>query len=139
MSQPYHEKINISLKILGIPIPWKAPYVGSRGAFSPRYNEMKIIKSEIASQYSGPLIDIAICADFVFYMPIPKNTSKKRREAMTKGLLRPEKTPDRTNICKLYEDCLQGIVIKNDAKIVDGRVAKFYGEIPCTQIYIIEV
>ncbi len=139
MSHPLHEKRCITITIPGVPIPWKAPYVGSRGAFSPRYNEMKIIKSEIASQYNGPLIDVAVYADFFFYMPIPKNTSKKRRAAMISGLLRPEKIPDRTNICKLYEDCLQGIVIVNDAKIVDGRAAKFYGEIPSTLINIREI
>lgn len=55
---------------------------------------------------------------------------------MLDNTIRPETTPDRINLGKLYEDCLQQIVIGNDSKIVDGRVAKFYGENPRTEIYI---
>jgi Holliday junction resolvase RusA-like endonuclease len=133
------EKRQVSLNIPGIPIPWKAPYVGSRGAFSPRYKEMKIIKFEIDAQYKGPLIDTAVWVDLFFFMPIPKSTSKKKRQAMIGGFIRPTGTPDRCNLCKLYEDCLQGIVIGKDSKIIDGRVAKFYGEEPCTLIHIKEI
>jgi Holliday junction resolvase RusA-like endonuclease len=100
---------------------------------------MKIIKAEIASQYNGPLIDTAVWVDLFFHMPIPKATSKKKRELMIQGILRPIVTPDRINLGKLLEDCLQGIVIGNDSKIVDGRVAKFYSEIPNTLINIREL
>lgn len=126
----------IKVVIEGVPLPWKAPFVGSRGAYSPRYNEMKIFKSEIAHQYGGPLIETAVNVDLIFYMPIPKSTSKKKRALMISGHLRPEGPPDRTNLAKLYEDCLQQIVIGKDSRIVDGRIAKFYGEIPRTEIYI---
>ena len=117
-------------------MPWKAPYVGTRGAYSPRYHESKIIKELIRAQYKGEIIDVAIQCDLTFFMPIPKATRKKKRLLMLCDQLRPEGTPDRTNMAKLYEDLLQGIVIRKDSKIVDGRVSKFYSENPRTEIHI---
>jgi Holliday junction resolvase RusA-like endonuclease len=129
----------IEIVINGVPLPWKAPYVGSKGAYSPRYHEVQIFRKIIQDQYHGEIIDVAINCDLVFYMPIPKSVSKKKRQLMLSGSIRPEVTPDRTNMAKLYEDCLQGIVIKNDAKIVDGRISKYYSEVPRTVIVIEKV
>jgi len=124
----------IRIIIPGVPLPWKAPYVGTHGAFSPRYEAAKIIKSLIRQQYDGPVLDGYFWVDLFFYMPIPKSISKKKRQMMIDGKIRPESGGDRTNLSKFYEDLLQGIVIKNDKKIVDGRVAKWYGEEPKTVI-----
>ncbi len=126
----------ISIEIPHAPIPWRAPYVGSKGCFSKNYSINIETKKLIAAQYDGPLIDEAIIVDLTFYMPIPKATSKKKRLQMLSGMLRPLGTPDRTNLCKRAEDLLQGIVIKNDSKIVGGRVDKYYGEIPRSVINI---
>lgn len=131
----------IEITIEGVPIPWKAPYVGSKGAYSPRYHEMKIIRSIVQEKWrqrkdSWVMLTGQISCDLIFYMPIPKSTSQKRRKLMLSGEIRPIGTPDRTNICKLYEDCLQGIVFENDSRIVDGRVAKYYGLVPCVVVTI---
>ncbi|MES2409053.1 MAG: RusA family crossover junction endodeoxyribonuclease [Patescibacteria group bacterium] len=120
----------------GCPLPWKAPFVGTRGTFSPRHAVMIEYRKILANQHQGDLLDEAIVVDLFFYMPIPKSASKKKRELMLSGDIRPEGTPDRTNTCKLAEDCLQGSVIKNDSKIVDGRVGKWYSDNPRTEIYI---
>jgi Holliday junction resolvase RusA-like endonuclease len=127
---------SIDLKIPGVPIPWRAPFVGKNGAFSPDRKKKLLLKALVQSIYRGNLIDAPILCDLTFYMPIPKSTSKKKREDMISGKIRPAKTPDRTNLCKQLEDILQGIVIKNDSKIVDGRVAKYYSETPHTLIHI---
>lgn len=129
----------IELIIPGVPLPWKAPYVGTRGAWSPRWEVVKEFKRILQMQYDGPIIDVAINCDLIFYLPIPKSASKRKREDMLSGKMRPESTPDRTNLGKLYEDCLQGIVIRKDSKIVDGRVAKFYGDPPRTVILISKI
>jgi Holliday junction resolvase RusA-like endonuclease len=127
---------SVDLKIPGKPTPWRAPFVGKRGAFSPNRKHKLHLKSLIQSLYRGELIDKPILCDIIFYMPIPKSVSKKKREEMISGKIRPAIIPDRTNMCKQMEDVLQGIVIKNDAKIVDGRVAKYYAETPYTLIHI---
>ena len=63
---------------------------------------------------------------------------KYLKERALKGLLRPSNKPDRTNMAKLAEDALEGIVIENDKLIVGGNIEKFYGEHPKV-IYLIEV
>jgi Holliday junction resolvase RusA-like endonuclease len=129
-----YQKIIVSID--GRPIPWKAPFVGSRGAFSPRYREMQLFQSLITDQYQGPVLEGAVLVDLIFYFKPPKAASKAKRKMMLDGLLRPTTIPDRTNLAKLYEDCLQGIVIKNDSQIVGGVIAKFYGEKDRTEIIV---
>lgn len=126
----------IRIEIVGTPLCWKAPYVGTKGAFSPRYHHMNFMRELVKQQYSGEILDVAIICDLTFFMPIPISTSKKRRLQMISGMIRPEGTPDRVNLGKLAEDFLQGIVIKNDSKIVGGRIDKYYGEEPRTVIEI---
>ncbi len=126
----------IELTIPGPPLPWKAAFVGSRGAYSPRYSISIEIKKIIRTLYQGPILDEALIVDLIFHMPIPKSTSKKKRLLMISGIERPEGTPDRINMGKYYEDLLQDIVIKNDSKIVGGRVDKYYSEEPRTEIKI---
>ena len=129
----------ITLVVDGLPIPWKAPYVGSRGAFSPRYKEKEQIKWQLRSQFNKTPFSTPVWCEFVFYMPIPKATSNVRRIQMLNGVMHHCKRPDRTNLAKFYEDCLIGIVIEDDAQIVAGNIRKIYGEIPRTVIKIIEM
>jgi Holliday junction resolvase RusA-like endonuclease len=62
--------------------------------------------------------------------PIPKSASKKMREAMIEGTVRPTKRPDWDNIGKIISDSLNEIAYKDDSQLVDVRVFKYYGEIP---------
>lgn len=124
------------IEILGVPIPWKAPYVGTRGAYSPRTKMMHDTREILRVQYKGPFYTEAINVDFEFNMPIPKSTSKKKRKLMLEGKIRPTGTPDRGNLEKLYADILQGICYNNDSIIVGGKVEKWYSEIPSTKIRI---
>lgn len=128
----------IELQIDSIPLTWKAAFVGSHGAFSPRYNESKFIKEEMREQYSGPFLEGALWCDLFFFVPIPKSASKKKKALMLSGELRPvtRKNGDRINLGKYYEDLMQGIVFEDDAAIVDGRVAKWYSENPRIEIKI---
>lgn len=123
-----------SLEIL--PLPWKAPYVGSRGAFSPRYNEAKIIKAMIAEQYKGSLISGQLRLDFEFFMPIPKKTSKKKTILMLDGTIRPQGGGDLDNLRKFHCDLLQGIVFEDDRQIVAGYAIKSYAHKPSVYISI---
>lgn len=134
----------LTLQILGDPLPWKAPYVSCKGAFSVRTPIMHQLKQQLRLQledlynqtcninwFDGP-----IAVDLTFLMPIPKSTSKRKRMEMLDGTIRPDKRPDRGNLLKLIEDVLQGIVMEDDAHIVDGRVAKYYDDEPRTIIRI---
>jgi Holliday junction resolvase RusA-like endonuclease len=125
--------------IPGIPIPWKGPVVTKRGCFSPRYKEMKIVREIVKEQYSGEVCVDAVWCSFLFVMPIPSGTSQKKRKDMLAERILPTKRPDRTNMAKFYEDCLNGIVYADDSQIVDGPVSKVYGEDPKTVIAIVNL
>lgn len=118
----------IELVILGPPISWKAPYVGSRGAYSPKYHEKRIVQQLIREMYKGQMVTDPVRCDCLFYIPIPKSVSKKKRKKMIEGEIRPTGGGDLTNLRKFYEDCLQEIVIDNDRQIVEGETEKWYGE-----------
>ncbi len=126
----------IDVTIHGVPLPWKAPYVGTHGAFSVRTKPGEIIKDIIRQQYKGPIIESSVICQLTFYMPIPKTTSKKNRLKMISGIIRPHPGGDRTNLAKWYEDLCQGIIYKNDNQIVGGEPSKYYSETPRTEIKV---
>jgi Holliday junction resolvase RusA-like endonuclease len=126
----------IKIVIPGNPIPWRAAFVGRRGAFSPRTKILNDYRINVRSQYSGPLIESAVDCHVFCFMPIPKSTSKANRILMLEGKIRPISRPDRTNIAKLVEDSLNGIVISDDSIIVGGSVEKWYDERPRVELRI---
>ncbi len=125
---------DIVLELVGPPIPWKAPYVGRRGAYSPLTRIMHDLRHMLRQDYQGPLLEGPLELDLDFYMPIPKSTSKKKKALMLEGALRPITTPDRDNLQKFISDVLQGVLYENDSTIVGGYSRKWYGLEPKTVI-----
>lgn len=72
------------------------------------------------------------------YMPIPKSASKKKRQQMLDGEIRPAVKPDCDNIFKLVADALNGIAYDDDKCIVDATIRKYYSEHPRTEIMLTE-
>ena len=64
------------------------------------------------------------------YYPIPKSTSKKRKEMMLQGILLPDKKPDCDNILKCIADSLNTIAYDDDKQIVHMDIEKYYSEEP---------
>ncbi|CAK7012429.1 Holliday junction resolvase [[Eubacterium] contortum] len=81
------------------------------------------------------MLDVRI---FAFY-GIPKSTSKKKRQMMIEGKIRPVKKPDFDNIAKIICDSLNGIAYRDDAMVVDGMFRKYYSEQPRVEVSIREV
>lgn len=120
-------------------MPWKAPYVGSRGAFSVRTPILMQLRNEAREQYSGPVLDVPVVCHITFYMPIPKATSKKNRLLMLLGNIRPMSGGDLSNLRKFAEDVLHTVVYDDDKVIVGGLSSKWYDDEPRTEIKIIRV
>ena len=70
----------------------------------------------------------AIYATIGAFYPVPKGTSKKDRQAMLEGTLRPTKKPDADNIAKIILDALNGYAYSDDACVVNLSVTKHYSE-----------
>lgn len=128
----------IVLTLSGPPVPWTpSRVVGGKYAFSPRFREKQHHQWEIASQYKGEIIEGPVSIQMEFHMPIPTSTSKKRRAKMLEDDFPHTKRPDCTNIQKYCEDCLIGIVIKDDSAVVYIRSMKKYSENPKSIISIL--
>ena len=83
----------------------------------------------------GSMLDMRILA----YYQIPKSVSKRKRDAMIAGELRPTKTPDADNIIKVVADSLNKIAYRDDAQIVDTQIRKFYSDRPRVEVTIRDI
>ena len=81
------------------------------------------------------MLDVRIIA----YYGIPQSTSGKRRKLMLEHRIRPTKKPDFDNIGKVVCDSLNNIAYRDDSRIVDAQVRKFYSETPRVEVIIKKV
>lgn len=101
-------------------------------------NQVKIEYENQCGSFWFPdnaMLDVRI---FAFY-GIPKSTSKKKRQMMIEGKIRPVKKPDFDNIAKIICDSLNGIAYHDDAMVVDGMFRKYYSEQPRVEVSIRQV
>lgn len=70
------------------------------------------------------------------YYSIPKSASKKKREAMIMGEIRPTKKPDMDNVVKIIADSLNQVAYRDDTQIVDCQCRKFYSDNPRVEVMI---
>ena len=81
----------------------------------------------------GP-VKVWINADF----RIPKSVSKRKREAMVAGHIRPTRKPDADNIAKVVCDALNGLAWHDDSQVVMLHVEKRFAEEPEVCVTITE-
>ena len=65
---------------------------------------------------------------------IVKSASKKDKEKMLSGHIKPTKKPDADNIVKIICDALNGVAYKDDTQIIELECRKFYSDIPRMEI-----
>lgn len=73
------------------------------------------------------------------YFEIPKSVSKKKREQMLNGNIRPTIKPDLDNIAKSVLDALNGLAYLDDKQIVFLKVEKFYDVNPRVELMVEEI
>ena len=72
------------------------------------------------------------------FQQIPKSVSKKKREQMLQGIVRPTKKPDCSNVQKAVEDGINKIAYADDSQIVETQVFKYYSDTPRVEVEIQE-
>jgi Holliday junction resolvase RusA-like endonuclease len=117
----------ITISIPHEPVPWAAPRLSHGHAYDTRAKIKKKFKEIIQSQYNGPLIAEPVCIRMAFVFTPPKSAAGLKRQMMLDGFIIPTKC-DCTNLQKLYEDCLKGIVIKDDRQVAMILSEKCYEE-----------
>ena len=139
--------MEINYTVVGIPKPQARPKVFHRtlkngknfvSTYSPKsdwfhlvYTETLKQKEMLKNRFSG-----ALQLNLLFFMPIPKSISKKKR-----GLLRyVSKKPDVDNLAKAVMDAMNNTGIwEDDSQIARLDVVKAYGEEPKCIITLIEL
>ena len=117
--------LEFNLHIPFDPVPWTAPRLSKHRCYDPREKDKRAIRFLIREQYTGPLITNRCALIFHYYFAPPKSASAKKKAAMLRGEIIPTKC-DCTNLQKLYEDCLKGIVIEDDRIVECVFSAKKY-------------
>ncbi|WP_077325749.1 RusA family crossover junction endodeoxyribonuclease [Virgibacillus siamensis] len=101
--------------------------------------DYKTYVARIAQEYAPKEpIETTLFVNLVIYRQIPKSTSKKKREQMLSGEIRPTVKPDIDNLSKGILDSLNGIIYKDDSQIVELNATKYYSDSPRAEIEIIE-
>ena len=72
------------------------------------------------------------------FFPIPTSVSKRVREKMLEGKIRPTKRPDIDNLAKSIADSILGISYRDDSQITNLIVNKWYAETARTEVTIWE-
>ena len=129
--------------IHAVPKPKGRPRVKKNGRpFTPeRTREYEqLVVGEWEKQCGGiEPINNPIAVRVMFYMPIPKATSKKARERMAAGLEVPAKKPDIDNLLKAVLDALNKKAYHDDNRIVEISAKKLYSTEPRTEVFISEL
>ena len=97
-------------------------------------NEHKQFLKEYLRNEDIQLIDTPIKFECKTYLPIPKGMPSIIKICAELGLIRPIVKPDWDNLAKTYCDMIQGLIIKDDRLIIEGRLRKFYSVKPRVEI-----
>lgn len=123
------------------PKPKGRPRMTRRGrAYTPKktHDYEKLI-SDFYKENCTDYYDSAIKVSLVFYMPIPKSTSKKKRVLMECGEIKcTTHTGDADNLTKAVTDALNGVAYEDDCLITELNIKKRYGSSVGTEMVISE-
>jgi Holliday junction resolvase RusA-like endonuclease len=130
----------IYIDIEGEPVAWKRPGQHRVSNFVIMYDRQKLekdrIRSQIRSQYCHEPITQALRVEILYYLKIPKSTSKIKRLLIKEGEIKHAKKPDIDNLTKFILDCMTGHIYEDDAQIYEIYLRKEYSEFPHTSIKI---
>jgi len=130
--------MKVKFIILGDPFGKQRPRSALRGQHAHMYTPKETVDYEktVRLEYERQCgewrfpDDMPLDMRVLAYLPIPKSTSKKKRQLMLDKKLRPIKKPDSSNIIKTIEDALNNVAYHDDTQIVDSMVRRFYGDPP---------
>lgn len=80
--------------------------------------------------------DAPVAVDIAAHYKIPKSASKRRRQAMIDGAIRPQVKPDIDNVIKAVLDGLNRVAYADDKQVVTLTINKRYAEIPRLEVTV---
>jgi len=74
--------------------------------------------------------NVPIICNIEAYLPRPKNHYRSNGEVKSAAPRFCTSKPDKDNLEKAIYDAMTGVVWMDDCQVVDGRLVKFYGDVP---------
>ena len=130
----------IQFKIPGTPVGKQRPRVTRHGTYTPQKTaDYEKLVQDIYRINKFPKLEGYLSMSVSAYYPIPKSTSKKKKDMMLKGILLPDKKPDVDNVLKCICDALNKVAYDDDKQIISMNIVKYYSENPCVVIRLEEI
>ena len=137
----------IEFTVLGCPVGKGHPKFSTFGGRPTAYTPQKTVSYEnlvrlsYQQQCSGQMYDKDIQLRVIIkaFFPIPKSTTKRKRQQMQIGEIYHTKKPDADNIAKAVCDALNGVAYQDDSQVCQLHVSKMYSDSPRAEISIDEV
>ena len=130
--------MRIDFTVPGDPVGKERPRHTKTGhTYTPE--KTKKYEYKVQSAYTdcmGGMMDGPVMLDIIAYYQIPQSKSKKEREAMQAGQIRPTKKPDIDNVVKAVADGLNGLAYADDSQIVSVWAEKWYSNDPRVEVSI---
>lgn len=126
------------LTIPGEPVAKGRPRVGRHGTYTPEKtkNYETLVKELFFIEHKQLMLEGHLQLEIKAYFGIPKSSTKKVREKMIGGSLRPTKRPDIDNVVKSIADALNGVAYADDSQIVTLVASKHYSDQPRVELVI---
>ena len=113
--------------IPGKPKGKQRPRVYRGHAFTPQ--ETKDYEAMIANLYRamhGKMFEGYVSVEIYVLYLVPKSYTKKKRDAIRRGEIRPAIKPDIDNIVKIVLDGLNGVAYTDDKQVIEIQAQKCY-------------
>jgi Holliday junction resolvase RusA-like endonuclease len=124
----------ITVAISGEPVAKGRARITRRGfAYTPAATRKYEAHGRLAAQLAmdgRPPIDGPVLISVRVELPVPSSWSARKRAAALTGGIRPTSRPDVDNYVKAVLDALNGIVLADDALVVELRATKQFGTVP---------
>ena len=133
---------SVSFTVYGDPKGKARPKFAKIGNFMRSYQTKKqdsvenYVKLAYLEAAKGVYLTGALSMKVIAFFQIPKSVSKKKRDEMLAGIIRPLVKPDYDNIVKSVADALNKVAYDDDKQIVSGSFDKFYYDRARTEIEI---
>jgi Holliday junction resolvase RusA-like endonuclease len=130
----------VTFCLSGPPRGWQRTGGNGRRRFkqaATRAYEGDLATMAMIAMRSRPVITGAVTLDLRAVYPIPASWSAAKRARAITGEIKPTVKPDLDNVIKAVCDAMNGIVLKDDAQIVDySHCRKVYGVTPMVAVTI---
>ena len=131
----------IKLTIPGQPVAKQRPKVFNGHGVTPAktVNYETLVKELYTMQNYKKQLEGQLRIRVAAYFQIPQSKSKKVKEAMLNGSIRPTSKPDWDNVGKIISDALNGLAYHDDSQIVSAKVDKWYSDNPRVEVWVQEI